>query len=1112
MTADLPPAPPHDPLEVLAAGFVERLRRGECPSVEDCARQHPDLAADIRELFPVLLLMERDGPKAPASAVTLAQLGERLERAGLMSAGEFDGWLAAFGERPRPADAVPAAAELVRARRLTPFQASALCEPEPPVLVLGDYLLLDRLGAGGMGVVFKALHRRMRRTVALKVLPLTSLRHPEALRRFQREVEAVARLIHPNVTTAYDAGEHGGVPFLVLEYVDGPDLASLIREQGPLSIPEAVDAIIQAARGLFYAHEMGVVHRDVKPSNLLRDRHGMVKVLDLGLARVYSDLRGDDGGAAPADSGRPREESQTATGAGVLLGTPQFMAPEQARDAARADHRADVYSLGCTLFYLLTGRAPYPAETVAEAIRAHRESPVPSLRSLRPDVSPALDALFQRMAAKEPAARPQSMAEIVAAPGRLAAGLARGSRRRPARRLWTVALAAAAVLTLGVLGVLFLRPESSPPTNPSPPQDRSPLDQLSREAIPPYELRVAGGGDPERAPAELVAVLGDSRLKHWGFVDGVAFSPDGTALASASWDGTVKVWDPATGEERLTLDGGGAWLHAVAFSPDGKSLAAGDRWGQVTLWDWRAGSKETTIKVGDKKVVALSFSPDGKTLAVADLASGNQIRLWDTASGRQGPPIEGHTGKVRSLAFLPDGRLFSGGLDNTVRIWDLETREERPKLPRGHRQPVHAVAVSPDGRRVASGEESGLIKLADPATGAFTVNLLQQPHAVTALAFSPDGATLASAGPDGVVRLWNVTTKEKTRELRGHEDRVSSLAFSPDGKTLASGGIDHSVRLWDPSTGEPRLASEGHPGKVRCAAFAPDGSVVAGGVGGEVMLWDPQARTARSLYTHPRGVARVAVAPDGSRVGSVGLDGGMRVWERFTGREPAIFGRASGYLWAVGFSADGKWLAWGGANRVIKLCEAETGRDGISFRGHEAPVNCLAFHPEEMLLASGDGNQFTGEDQGTVKVWDATTGEARLTLPNVSGAITSVAFHPKGTMLAATGFWHRLHPEVGVRIWDARSGQPLRTLTGHSHASLWAEFSPDDHSLASSGADGTVRVWEPQTGAAGKTFRLGPPLGHINQVSFSADGRHLATANGNGTISILRLSTLPESP
>ena len=263
---------------------------------------------------------------------------------------------------------------------------------------LGEYDLLEELGGGGMGRVFKAVQRRMNRTVALKLLPQSLVQSPESVERFRREVQALARLSHPNIVAVHDAGAADGTHFYVMDLVDGDDLARLIREHGSMPVEEALDCILQAARGLEYAHAQGIVHRDVKPSNLILDHDGTLKILDLGIARFLP---------------LPEQAGDDLTKTGCVLGTVDYMAPEQAMNTRRADHRADIYSLGCTLYFLLTGQPLFGGDTVMERLVAHREHPVPSLRKACPAAPPWLDGVFRKMVAKKPEDRYQSVTALV---------------------------------------------------------------------------------------------------------------------------------------------------------------------------------------------------------------------------------------------------------------------------------------------------------------------------------------------------------------------------------------------------------------------------------------------------------------------------------------------------------------------------------------------------------------------------------------------------------------------------------------------------------------------------------------------------------------------------
>ncbi len=292
---------------------------------------------------------------------------------------------------------------LVQAGKLTSYQAAAVYQKKSRGLLIGNYLILDKVGQGGMGMVFKARHRKLGRLGALKILPPSFARDRDAVMRFRREFEAAGRLKHINLVAAFEADEDRGVHFLVMEYVEGINLDRVVSERGPLPVPLGVDYLIQAARGLEAAHGMGIIHRDIKPGNLMLACGGTVRVLDLGLARIVD-----------ANNPFSKTASGRLTQSGMYMGTIDYMAPEQAEDPHSVDHRADVYSLGCTLFFLLTGRVPFLGGTILKRMLAHQEHAAPSLRAMRPEVSPALEAAYQKMMAKRPEERPASMTDVIA--------------------------------------------------------------------------------------------------------------------------------------------------------------------------------------------------------------------------------------------------------------------------------------------------------------------------------------------------------------------------------------------------------------------------------------------------------------------------------------------------------------------------------------------------------------------------------------------------------------------------------------------------------------------------------------------------------------------------
>ena len=322
---------------------------------------------------------------------------KQLADSGVISSGKLEHFIP---PKAPPTSAEALADELVRHKQLTKFQAQEIYQGRAKSLILGNYTILDRIGAGGMGQVFKAEHRRMHRTVAIKMLPTAMTKDAASVARFQREVEAASKLLHPNIVSAFDADEANGVYFLAMEYVDGIDLAALVKRDGPLSVQKAVDCVLQAARGLEFAHAEHVVHRDIKPANLLVDHKGTVKILDMGLARI--------------EGGGDSVTQAALTGVDAIMGTIDYMAPEQALSTKDVDGRADIYSLGCTLYFLLTGKPTYDGETIAAKIVAHHTHPLPDLRKSQANVPEQLQLVFKKMVAKQGGDRYQTMSEVIA--------------------------------------------------------------------------------------------------------------------------------------------------------------------------------------------------------------------------------------------------------------------------------------------------------------------------------------------------------------------------------------------------------------------------------------------------------------------------------------------------------------------------------------------------------------------------------------------------------------------------------------------------------------------------------------------------------------------------
>ncbi|MGW6418127.1 WD40 repeat domain-containing serine/threonine protein kinase [Streptomyces sp. NPDC055055] len=657
-------------------------------------------------------------------------------------------------------------------------------------LVAGRYRLTALIGQGGMGRVWRGQDERLNRQVAVKevLLPegLPAGERAELIQRTAREAEVAARLGHPGIITVHDVVTEGQAPWIVMEYVSGPSLARLVEREGRLTWQRAAEAGAQMADALAHAHAERVVHRDLKPDNVLVLERRTV-ITDFGIARVL------DGSAGTR-----------LTRTGVVIGTPQFMSPEQI-EGREATSAGDVWALGATLYAAVEGTAPFDAPSLTARFHAILGKPLPPPRHAGP-LAPLLESMLVKSADERPAADvlARRLGELQ---GRRASPAA--ARERPPAPPRPVAQQSTVTAPARVPQQAAAAPPVHPPTkldSPTPPQPPAPVVPEARPVPEPHRrtLLLAGaaaltaavgggwwawkdgdGGEPGRAS--------DMRLSgHTRGVYALDFSPDGKHLATGSEDRTVRLWNVATRTSTVLAENDGPFW-ALAFSPDNALLAGGSGDGTISLWSVAAGRRVATLKGLGDEVVAIAFSPDGRTLASRGAES--TVALWDVAGRQLEGELEGHTSRVSSLAFSPDGKtLASGAWDNTVRLWNARSRTSIATLT-GHTNYVSSVAFAPDGRTLVSGGWDGTVRLWSTTRRETTGTLRGHSGVVRAVAVSPDGKTVASAGEDGTVRLWDVAGQQTTGAVLSDDaGALCTVAFSPDGKTVAS--ADTAVRWW----------------------------------------------------------------------------------------------------------------------------------------------------------------------------------------------------------------------------------------------------------------------------------------------------------------------------